>query len=81
MNAITPMIIPRRVRKERSLCAHIADKASFKVSVKFIVRQICIYTIHITLIGEKGLIGRKVASFEKYPERGKMREQNDRHDH
>jgi len=32
--AVTPMIIPRSVRNERSLCARMAASASFKVSAK-----------------------------------------------
>src|SRR5205085_1473077 len=36
--AATPMIIPRSVRAERSLCAQMAAAASFNVSINFMVR-------------------------------------------
>src|SRR2546423_11372635 len=35
--AATPMIIPRSVRAERSLCAQMAAAASFNVSMNFMV--------------------------------------------
>ena len=37
MNAATPMIIPSSVKKDLSLCAQIAAKASRKVSERFIL--------------------------------------------
>src|SRR6185503_8756300 len=36
-NAVTPTIIPKRVRAERSLCAQIAARATFKISMSFTV--------------------------------------------
>src|SRR6476659_8748867 len=39
IKAMTPMIIPKRVRNDRSLCAQMADIASFRVSAKFISDQ------------------------------------------
>jgi hypothetical protein len=36
--AATPMIIPKSVSAERSLCAQMAAAASFNVSMNFMVR-------------------------------------------